>query len=61
MACTNRKIMQYKSYGMDYIENTNYTEEEIRANIKTDWYVRGQELVDRNLVNDWVTDIDELL
>lgn len=44
-----------------YIENTNYTEEEIRANIKTDWYVRGQELVDRNLVNSWVTDIDELL
>ena len=26
VACTNRKIMQYKSYGMDYIENSNYEE-----------------------------------
>lgn len=26
LACTNRKIMQYKSYGMDYIDNSNYEE-----------------------------------
>lgn len=26
VACTNRKIMQYKSYGIDYIENSNYEE-----------------------------------
>lgn len=26
MSCTNRKIMQYKSYGMDYIDNSNYEE-----------------------------------
>lgn len=26
LACTNRKIMQYKRYGMDYIDNSNYEE-----------------------------------
>ncbi len=25
-ACSNRKIAQYKSYGMDYLENANYDE-----------------------------------
>ena len=44
-----------------YIENTDYTEEEIRANIKTDWYVRGEELLQRKLITDWVSTIDELL
>ena len=44
-----------------YIENTNYTEEEIRANIKTDWYVRGEELLERKLITNWVSTIDELL
>lgn len=44
-----------------YIENTDYTEEEIRANIKTDWYVRGEELLERKLITDWVSTIDELL
>lgn len=44
-----------------YIENTDYTEEEIRANIKTDWYVRGKELLERKLITNWVSTIDELL
>lgn len=44
-----------------YIENTDYTEEEIRANIKTDWYVRGEELLERKLITNWVSTIDELL
>lgn len=44
-----------------YVENTSYTEEEIRANIKTDWYVRGQELLDRGLITGWIEDIDILL
>lgn len=44
-----------------YIENTDYTEEEIRANIKTDWYVRGEELLKRKLITNWVSTIDELL
>ena len=44
-----------------YIENTDYTEEEIRANIKTDWYVRGEELLERKLITNWVSTIEELL
>ena len=44
-----------------YIENTDYTEDEIRANIKTDWYVRGEELLERKLITNWVSTIDELL
>ena len=44
-----------------YIDNTDYTEEEIRENIQSDWYVRGDELLDRKLITDWVTDIDDLL
>lgn len=44
-----------------YIENTDYTEEEIRANIKTDWYVRGEELLERKLITNWISTIDELL
>ena len=44
-----------------YIENTDYTEEEIRANIKTDWYVRGEELLERKIITNWVSTIDELL
>lgn len=44
-----------------YIENTDYTEEEIRKNIKTDWYVRGEELLERKLITNWVSTIDELL
>ena len=44
-----------------YIENTDYTGGEIRANIKTDWYVRGEELLERKLITNWVSTIDELL
>ena len=44
-----------------YIETTGYTEEEIRTNIKTDWYVRGDELLEKKLITDWVKDIEDLL
>ena len=44
-----------------YIENTDYTEEESRANIKTDGYVSGEELLERKLITNWVSTIDELL
>lgn len=26
ISCTNRKVLQYKSYGIDYLENSNYEE-----------------------------------
>ena len=44
-----------------YIENTLYTEEEVHKNIATDWYIRGEELREKGIVNEWVEDIDVLL
>lgn len=44
-----------------YIENTLYTEEEIHKNIATDWYIRGDELLEKGIVNEWIEDISVLL
>ena len=41
-----------------YIENTNYTEEEIEENIQTDWYIRMDEALEKGLVDEVITDID---
>ena len=44
-----------------YIENTLYTEEEIRKNIATDWYIRGNELLEKGIITEWIDDISVLL
>lgn len=44
-----------------YIENTLYTEEEVHKNIATDWYIRGDELLEKGIVNEWVEDISVML
>ena len=69
-------LSEYKAFDLNEFLNMNYqemavkiigtilddyTEEEIRANIKTDWYVRGEELLERKLITNWVSTIDELL
>jgi ATP-dependent Clp protease protease subunit len=41
-----------------YIDNTNYTEEEIEENIQTDWYIRTGEALEKGIVDELVTDID---
>lgn len=41
-----------------YIDNTNYTEEEIEENIQTDWYIRTGEALEKGIVDKLVTDID---
>ena len=41
-----------------YIENTDYTEEEIVENIQTDWYIRTEEALQKGIVNELITDID---
>lgn len=41
-----------------YIENTNYTEEEVEENIQTDWYIRIEEALERGLVDEVITNID---
>lgn len=44
-----------------YIENTLYTEEEIHKNIATDWYIRGDELLEKGIITEWIDDISVLL
>lgn len=44
-----------------YIENTGYTEEEVRKNIMTDWYIRGKELYEKGIITGWIEDIEVLL
>lgn len=41
-----------------YIDNTNYTEEEIEENIQTDWYIRTKEALEKGIVDELITDID---
>lgn len=41
-----------------YIDNTNYTEEEIEENIQTDWYIRTEEALEKGIVDELITDID---
>ena len=44
-----------------YIENTGYTEEEVKKNIATDWYIRGDELIEKGVVDEWIEDIEIFL
>lgn len=44
-----------------YIENTKYSEEEVKKNIATDWYIRGDECIDKGVVDEWVESIDIFL
>lgn len=44
-----------------YIKNTQIPEEVIRSKIETDWYVRGDELINYGLVHEWVEDLEILL
>lgn len=41
-----------------YIDNTGYTEEEIEENIRTDWYIRTKEALEKGIVDELVADID---
>lgn len=40
-----------------YSNNTNYSEEEIEANIQTDWYIRMEEALARGLVHSTIDSI----
>lgn len=44
-----------------YIENTNYTEEEVEENIQSDWYIRCEEALEKGLVHETITDIGVFL
>lgn len=44
-----------------YIEHTSYTEEEVKQNIQTDWYIRIDEALEKGLVNEKITNFDILI
>ena len=44
-----------------YIENTKIPEEVIKEKIKSDWYIRGDQLLEYGLIDKWIEDIDILL
>lgn len=43
------------------ISNSKYTEEEVKANIEADWYVRANEALEKGIVDEIITDIDAFL
>jgi len=44
-----------------YIDNTNFTEDEVRTNIKSDWYLYQTEALEKGIVHEIMTDISDLL
>lgn len=44
-----------------YIENTDYSEDEIKKNMDKDWYIRLPEAKDRGLVDEVISDISIML
>lgn len=44
-----------------YIENTGYTEEEIKKGLVNDWYVRVPEALEKGIVTDLIEDIEIFL
>jgi len=53
--------MQIEKMEEFYIEHTDYTEEEVKKNIVTDWYIRGNECIEKGIVHEWVESIDIFL
>lgn len=53
--------MQIEKMEEFYIEHTEYTEEEVKKNIVTDWYIRGNECIEKGIVHEWVESIDIFL
>lgn len=44
-----------------YIEHTNYTEDEVRTNIKKDWYIYAAEAKEKNIATNIITSLDDIL
>ena len=44
-----------------YIENTDYTEEEVRSKITHDWYIYLDEAKEKHIITDIVDNIDDIL
>lgn len=44
-----------------YIENTQIPEETVKERLKSDWYIRGQKLIEYGLIDKWIEDIEIFL
>lgn len=44
-----------------YVENTNIPEDIIKEKLSSDWYIRGNDLIEYGLVQEWVENIEILL
>lgn len=44
-----------------YVENTNIPEDIIKEKLSSDWYIRGNDLIEYGLVQEWVENIEVLL
>lgn len=44
-----------------YVKNTNIPKEIIKEKLNSDWYIRGEKLIDYGLVQEWVDNIEVLL
>lgn len=44
-----------------YIENTDYSEEDVRSKITHDWYIYLDEAIEKHIVTDIVENIDDIL
>lgn len=44
-----------------YISKTKYSEEEIRKNIETDWYIQVSEALEKGIVDEVITSLDLLM
>jgi len=58
MADYRRQIERLEKF---YISHTKIPQEEIKVKLNSDWYIRGEELIDKGIIDGWVDDIGMLL
>ena len=58
MADYRRQIEKLEKF---YISHTKIPQEEIKVKLNADWYIRGEELIDKGIIDGWVDDIEMLL
>lgn len=44
-----------------YVKHTEIPKEVIKEKLGSDWYIRGEELIQYGLVDEWITDLDVFL
>ena len=57
----NQIVKEKKENLNYYIEKTKYSEEEIRKNIESDWYIQLPEALEKGVVDEAMTSLDLLM